>query len=155
MTLKSEVDQVFLAAVESGNIRYTVEPALALGTLLVSDGVVGAWAWAPYIQVVAAAVIPDPCWLCGISYHTGVVGTIEGDVAVAIGAALAEVDIAIFHIVSGIPTAVGVSVNAPALLPYPIRIVGTPRLAVRLAKSTGAGAEGCSVKVILAQAVGA
>lgn len=153
-SIKSEVDSSFLALVESGNIRYTTLPVAALATLLVSDGVVAAWAWAPYIQVVAAAVAPDPCWLCGISVHTGVVETFEGDIAVASGAGAAEVDLAMFHVVSGIPTAVGVSTAGPLFLPYPIRVVASPRFAVRLRKSSAASAAGCSVKLIVAAAVG-
>lgn len=145
----------FNALVNSGNIRYVTYPAAAAPTALVSDGAALAWAWAPYVQIVAAAAIADPCWLCGIAIHTGVVETFNGDIAVASGAAAAEVDLAMFHVVAGIPTAVGVSVAAPSFLPYPIRIVAAPRLAARLRKSTGASAAGCSLKVIAATTVGA
>lgn len=154
MGVPQEVKSTYKALVESGLIRYQTAPANAAATALVSDGVVAAWAWAPYIQVVAAAAIPNPCWLCGITIHTGVVETWNGDIAVASGAALAEVDLAMFPVVSGIPTAVGVSVAGPTMLPYPILIVGSPRLAVRLRKDTAASAAGCSVKLILATAVG-
>ena len=151
---RSQLAQTFLSLVESGNIRYQTLPAGALATALVSDGVAVAWAWAPYVEVAAAAVAPAPCWLCGISIHTGVVETFQGDIAVAIGALAAEVDLAMFHVVSGIPTAVGVSVAGPMFLPYPVKVIGSPRFAVRLRKSTGASAAGCSVKLILATAIG-
>ena len=157
MALKAEVDQLFLATIESGNIRYTLQP-VAAPTVLVSDGAAAAWAWAAYVQIVAAAVIPNPCWLCGIICHTGVVETFEGDIAIARGAAAAEVDLALFHIIAevgNITPADGISVSVPPLLPYAVRIAGSPRLACRLRKSTAASAAGISLKVLIASAVGA
>lgn len=156
MTLKSEVDQLFLAAVQSNNIRYTLQP-IAAPTTLVSDGAAAAWAWAAYVQIVAAATIPNPCWLCGIICHTGVVQTFEGDIAIASGDAAAEVDLALFHIIAevgSISPADGISVSIPPFLPYAIKIIGSPRLACRLRKSTAASAAGVSLKVLLASAVG-
>ena len=156
MTLKSEVDVLFLANIESTNIRYTLQPVGA-PTALVSDGAAVAWAWAAYVQIVAAAVIPNPCWLCGITLHTGVVETFQGDIAIASGALAAEIDLAMFHIIAevgSITPADGISVSLPPLLPYPIKITGSPRLACRLRKSTAASAAGVSLKVILASAVG-
>jgi len=156
MTLKSEVDQLFLATVESGNIRYTLQP-VAAPTALVSGGAAAAWAWAPYVEIVAAAIIPNPCWLCGIICHTGVVETFSGDIAIASGAAAAEVDLALFHIIAevGIITpADGISVSVPPLLLHLVKIVGSPRLACRLRKSTAASAAGVSLKVLIASAVG-
>ena len=156
MALKSEVDQLFLATVESGNIRYTLQP-IAAPTTLVSDGAAAAWAWSAYVQIVSAAVIPNPCWLCGIICHTGVVETFQGDIAIASGAAAAEVDLAMFHIIAEVGTitpADGISVSAPPLLPYAIRIAGSPRLACRLRKSTAASAAGVSLKVLIANAIG-
>lgn len=153
MSHAQHVKAEFLALIESGNIRYVVQPVGA-PVAAVSDGAAAAWAWSAYVQIVAAAVITDPSWLCGITIHTGVVETFNGDFAIASGAAAAEVDLAMFHVVGGIPTAVGVSVAGPLLLPYPIKIVGTPRLAVRLRKDTAASAAGVSLKVILAEAIG-
>ena len=165
MGLKSEVDQVFLAAVQSGNIRYITAPVAAAPVAVVSDGVVAAWAWAPYIQIVAAAIIPDPCWLCGVTMHTVAVESHTADLAIASGALAAEVDLAMVHY-SGVWPVIGVTAaliaNAVARvidsstiwLPYPIRIVGTPRLAGRVRKSSAASAAGISVKCILASAVG-
>lgn len=156
MSLKSEVDELFLANIESANIRYTIQPVGA-PTALVSDGAAAAWAWAAYVQIVAAAVIPNPCWLCGITLHTGVVETFSGDIAIASGAPATEVDLAIFHIIAEVGTitpADGISVSQPPLLPYPIKIIGSPRLACRLRKSTAASAAGASLKLILGSAVG-
>ena len=165
MGLKSEVDQVFLAAVESGNIRYTTAPVAAAPVAIVSDGVVAAWAWAPYVQIVAAAVIPAPCWLVGVTMHTVAVESHTADLAIASGALAAEVDLAMVHY-SGVWPVVGVTAaliaNAVARvvdsftiwLPYPIRIATSIRLAGRIRKSSAASAAGVSVKVILASAVG-
>ena len=165
MGLKSEVDQVFLAAVQSGNIRYTTAPVAVAPVAIVSDGVVAAWAWAPYIQIVAAAIIPAPCWLCGVTMHTVAVESHNADLAIAIGAAAAEVDLAMVHY-AGIWPVVGVTaaliadavprviVSSTIWLPYPIRIATSVRLAGRIRKSTAASAAGVSIKVILATAVG-
>ena len=165
MTLKSEVDQLFLAQLESGNIRYTTAPVAAAPVAVVSDGVVAAWAWAPYIEIVAAAVIPAPCWLAGVTMHTVAVESHTADLAIASGAVAAEVDLAMVHY-SGVWPVVGVTAaliaNAVARLvdsftiwlPYPIRIATSVRLAGRVRKSTGVSAAGISVKCILASAVG-
>jgi len=155
MGVPQEVKATYKALVESGLIRYQTLPAAAAPTALVSDGAAAAWAWmANYVQIAAAAVIPNPCWLVGATIHTGVVETINGDIAIATGAGGAEVDLAMFHFVSGIPTAVGVSVAGPIWLPYPIKIVGSPRVAANIRKSSAASNAGVSIKLILATAVG-
>lgn len=154
MGQKSEIDQIFSAMVNSGSIRITTQPAAAAATALVSDGAAAAWAWAAYVQIIAAAVLPASAWLLGISIHTGVVETWNGDIAVASGAAAAEVDLAMFHVVSGIPTAVGVSVATPTFLPFPVLIQGSPRMAARIRKDTAASAAGCSLKLIIGANIG-
>lgn len=144
--------RLYNTIVGSENIRQTVQPAGA-PIAAVSDGAAAAWAWSAYVELVAADVITDPCWLCGITIHTGVVETFNGDIAIASGAAGAEVDLAVFHVIAGIPTAVGVSVAGPLMLPRPIRIAGSPRLAVRIRKDTAASAAGVSLKAILAEGI--
>ena len=165
MGLGARVRSSFRAQVESGNIRYTTAPVAAAPVAIVSDGVVAAWAWAPYITIVAAAVIPTPCWLCGVVIHTAVVENHNGDIAIASGAAATEVDLAMFHY-AGVIAIVGATAalvaNAQPVtiasstiwLPYPIRIATSLRLAGRVRKSTAVSAAGVSVKVILASAVG-
>lgn len=154
MTKKNEIDQLWMALVQSGNIRYTVQPAAAVPTLLVSDAAAAAWAWAAYVQVVAAAVLPNPCWICGISYSTPTVEAFQSDIAIATGAGAAEVDLAIVSATSEL-FAVVEGKSETITLPYPIRVVGTPRLALRIRKSSAASAAGFSVKVNIAAAVGA
>ena len=151
MSLKSRVSQVWMTEFESQNVRQVVYPVGA-GVAAVSDGVVAAWAWSPYVEIVAAAVIVNPCWLVGIHFHTNAVETFYGDIAIAIGAALAEVDLAIIPVrsilVDVTAQVIATLTDLPILLPKPIKIVGTPRLAVRIRKDTAASAAGGVLKVI-------
>jgi len=157
--LKSLVSRNFLALVESGNIRYVAQPVGA-PIAMVSDGAALAWAWAAYVQIIVAATITDPSWLVGIAIHTCAVETHNGDIAIARGAADAEVDLAIIPYAAAFA---GATANLAAMpivdktiwLPYPVKIAGAPRLAGRIRKNTGVSAAGVSLKVILATAVGA
>ena len=144
---------LYNAFIENGNVRMEMWP-IAAPIAMVSDGVVAAWAWAPYVQIMAAAAITDPCWLAGVTIHTGVVETMNGDLAIATGAGAAEVDLPLIGFVSGIPPAVGVSIFATNWLPIPIRMDGQPRLAGRIRKSTAASAAGFSLKVNCYTALG-
>jgi len=156
-SIRTETDQLFLALVESQNTRQVVYP-VAAGIAAVSDGVVAAWAWSPYVEIVAAAVIANPCWLVGIHFHTNAVQTFYGDLAIASGAIGAEVDLAIIPVRSilvGITAMVIATLtDLPILLPSPIKIVGTPRLAVRIRKNTAASAAGGILKVIALTGLG-
>lgn len=154
MSLPQEVSSSYQALVESGNIRYSVHPLGGAGVAAVSDGVVGAWVISPYVEIIAAAVLTDPSWLVGVSFHTGVVETFYGDIVIASGAIGAEVPLAIIPVVAGVPTAVGVAVAGPYNLPHPVKITGAPRMAVALYKSTGASAAGGTLKIFVATAIG-
>jgi len=157
MGLKSNIDALISANIESQNVRQVVYPVGA-GVAAVSDGVVAAWAWSPYVQIVAAAVIANPCWLAGIHFHTNAVETFYGDLAIASGALAAEVDLAIIpvrSIVVGITAMVIATLtDLPILLANRIRIAGSPRLAVRIRKSTAASAAGGILKVICLTGLG-
>ena len=157
MSFNDKVDQMFLANIESQNTRQVTYP-VAAGVAAVSDGVVAAWAWSPYVQIVAAAVIANPCWLAGIHFHTNAVETFYGDLAIASGALAAEVDLAIIPIRSilvGITAMViATTTDLPTLLAKAIKIVGSPRLAVRIRKSTAASAAGGTLKVICLTGLG-
>lgn len=152
MGVPQEVKSTYKALVESGLIRYTVQPVGA-PIAAVSDGAAGAWVWSAYVQIIAAAVLPNPCWLCGIHVTTPVVEAFLADFAIASGAGGAEVDLAMFHFGSEL-FAVVEGKNTPYYLPYPIQIVGSPRLAVRIRKSTAASAAGATIKALIAAAVG-
>ena len=159
MPVPQEMGSTYQAVVGSDNVRYITEPAGAVGIAAVSDGAAVAWAWmANYVQICAAAVIPNPCWLMGISFHTNAVESFYGEYVIASGAIGAEVDLAMFPVQSFL---VGVTAQLietmtglPHYLPYPIRIAGSPRLALNLRKDTGASAAGGLLKVILATGIG-
>ena len=155
--LKSEVDQLFLAGVQSQNVRQVVYP-VAAGVAAVSDGVVAAWAWSPYVEIVAALVIADPCWLVGIHFHTNAVETFYGDLAIASGALGAEVDLAIVPIrsilVDVTAQVIATLTDLPIALAKAIRIAGAPRLAVRIRKDTAASAAGGVLKAICLTGLG-
>lgn len=157
MGLKQEVDQLFLATVESQNLRQVVYPVGA-GVAAVSDAAAAAWAWSAYVQIVAAGVIADPCWLTGIHFHTNAVETFYGDLAIASGVAAAEVDLAIVPVRSlivGVTAQVIATItDLPITLARAIKILGSPRLAVRIRKSTAASLAGGVLKVIALTGVG-
>ncbi len=148
MSEKTQVSGLYNAKINSANIRYLTYP-VAAGVAMVSDGAAAAWAWAAYVQIVAAAVIPAVCWLRGFLAHTGVVEKAYGDLALAFGGVGAETDLPIVPFVAGIPSEVGINVALPTWLPDPIKIVGSPRLAGRIRKNTGASAMGFTLKVIV------
>jgi hypothetical protein len=153
MGLRQYVESLFLANVQSENARQVVYPVGA-AVAAVSDGAAAAWAWSAYVQIVAAATIPNPCWLVGCFLTLPVVEAFYGDFAIAIGAAGFEVDLAIFPFGEQLFAVVeGKSVTQ--YLPKPIRIVGSPRLAVTVRKNTAASAAGASLKVICATGIGA
>lgn len=156
MGLPQEVRSQWLALVESGNARQVVYPAPNARTAAVSDGAAVAGAYAAYVEICAAAVITNPSWLLGIELDTSVVEAFSGDFAIAIGAGAAEVDIAVFPSAWDFGALAGTSKPTSLQIPamYPIKIVGAPRVAVRLRKSTGASAAGCSLSLILGEAIG-
>ena len=119
-SLKTEVDQSFLALVESGNIRYQALPAGEVPCA------VAAWA-----QLFAAAASPAvPWWIVGFqwSFATGLVVEQSWRVSVgyggADGAAIAAGTVVITNwplVVSG---AAAASMGAPTtqILPYPVKV---------------------------------
>lgn len=157
MGLGARIRQTHLASVESGNIRQVVYP-VGVGVAAVSDDAAEAWVWSAYVQIVAAAAIANPCWLAGIHFHTNAVETFYGDVAIASGASAAEVDLAIIPvrsiIVGAIDMVIATWTDLPILLAKAIRIAGSPRLAVRIRKSTGASLAGGTLKVICLTGLG-
>ena len=156
--MKSEVDQVFLANIMSGNIRYQALPAAEVPC------VVAAWAE----LFVAAASPAVPFWLVGfqIGFATGLAveqswlidlgyGGADG-VAVAAGTVLLT-DWPI-HISCNAAGLLGTVVNQ--ILPYPIRIPVDQvdpgsRMAYSVVDNPVGGAVGAtSLRVLLATVVG-
>ena len=156
--LKSLVDRLFLAKIESENIRQVVYPDANAPVAAISDGGAIAGAWSDYVQICVAGTITDPSWLLGIHLHTPVVEIFAADWAIAIGAGGAEVDIAVFpmswmwNVAPANPELHPLGIVIPTM--YPIKIMGAPRLAVRIRKNTGASAAGASLQLILGEAIG-
>jgi len=153
MSAQGNIKATYQALVESGNVRYAAYPVGA-GIAAVSDGAAAAWAWSAYVEIVAAGTIPNPCWLVGLTYANGAVEDIDADIAIASGAAGAEADLAIIPIRSLLETSVGAGVVTPIMLPFAIKIAGSPRIAIRIRKDTAASAAGGTVKIWVATAIG-
>lgn len=157
-SLKNEVDELFLAAVESGNIRYEAFPAAEVACA------VGAWA-----QLYNAAASPAvPHWLCGfqMSVATGLVVEQSWRVSVgyggADGAAVAAANVLITNwpLVMIGAAAAAMAGSLGGWLPYPVRIPVDQvdpgsRMAYSVVDNPVGGAVGAtSLRVILAYAVG-
>ena len=155
MALKSEVDQLFLAGVESGNIRYQALPAA--GVAIADD--------AAWDQLFAAADAPAvDYWLCGFQFSiaSGLIvaeNTMLFDVGWggADGAAIAAANVILTNwpvAFSAVAAALGPFEIAPKMLPFPVRIPGGSRMAARIAASPIGGQAVTDFRVILVTAVG-
>lgn len=158
MSLKNEVDALYLAALESGNIRYLVHPAGA-PVAIVSDGAAAANAYPAadlHIQILAAGVIADPCWLIGVVIlNNDLEVACFADLAIGFGVDAAGIDRAEFAYFNELAAVAAMTlVMYPIMLPYPVKIIGSPRVAGRIRKSSAASGVGITPKVIFATAVG-
>lgn len=154
MGLKSEVDQNFLAAIESGNIRYQ---ALPVALVPIADD-------AAWDQLFAAAGAPAvDYWLCGFSY--GYATGIAADTCLLVdlgwggadGVAVAAANVILTNwpvVLSAGVAAVGPAGCPSEMLPYPVRIPGGSRMAARIASSPSGTLAFTEFRVILATAVG-
>mgnify|MGYP001568290535 CR=1 FL=1 len=154
MSLKHQVNQNFQALIQSGNIRYQCLP-----TAVVPIADDAAWD-----ELFAAAGAPTvPFWLCGISFNwaTGVVAEVSLLVDVGFGgvdgAAVAAATVVLTNwpitLTAG-AAAVGPDTHAPHMLPFPIRIPQSSRMAARIASSPTGTLALTDFRVILATAVG-
>lgn len=152
MGMRQEIGSLYQALIGSDRVRYAIHPAGA-SIAAVSDGAAAANGWSAYVQIVAAAVIANPCWLTGVFLHLPVVEAFYGDFAIASGGAGAEVDLALVPFDEQLFAVVeGKAYFVP--LAFPVKITGSPRLAVRVRKNTAASAAGCSLRLQIATAVG-
>ena len=152
MTLKSEVDQVWAANIESGNIRYEVRPQIPTAC------VVGASA-----QIFAAAGSPAvPWWVCGfkISVATGIVLETGWTITLGYGgadnAATAGATPIATGIYFGLIGAAAASMGGLdwCMFPYPIQIPvdqATPgsRMAYTVVANPVGGANNCTACYVL------
>jgi len=153
--LKSLVSRNFLALVESGNIRYQ---ALPVALVAIADD-------AAWDQLFAAAGAPATnYWLCGFSY--GIATGLVADVSLLVdlgyggadGAAVAAATVVLTNypvVLTAGAAAVGPSALPAEILPYPVKIPASSRMAARIASSPTGTVAFTEFRVILATAVGA
>jgi len=150
MGIHGEVSELYQTFIESQNLRMVRYPAAIAGFNLVSDGAAAATAYcANYIQVVAAATVANPIWIAGIVLGTPQVEAFYGDIKIATGAVGFEVDL--------VPIPVGTDLfpvvewGHPIIwLPSWIKVIGSPRIAANIRKSTAASAAGYNNCAVLA-----
>ena len=159
MSLKSEVDQIRFAEVESGNIRYQALPAAEVPCA------VGAWA-----QLFAAAASPAvPWWICGFQWSVATGLVVEQGWRVSLGyggadgAAIAAGTVVITNwpivVCGAAAAAMGISSSVqllpkPVLVPVDIVDPGS-RVAYSVVDNPVGGAVGMtSCRVIIATAIG-
>jgi hypothetical protein len=156
MPLKSEVDQLWAAMVNSGNIRYASWPVA--GIAIADDG-----AWDEIVVAGAGPGAAVPCWLCGFSFGnaTGlIVAEIGFEFRIGYGGAAGDGNAPAVELVTN--WAVNFSAVALALGPFviPAQILPRPILmpagvAVEAMYTTLVGASAITrFRVILATAIG-
>ncbi len=154
MGLKSEVDQLFNSFVESGSVRYQCLP---VALVPIADD-------AAWDQLFAAAGAPAvPYWLCGFAYNyaTGIAADVTLLVDVGFGGADGAAIAPATTVLTNYPVALSAGVAAvgpaacpPQMIPYPVRIPATSRMAARIASSPTGTLPLIEFRVILATAVG-
>ena len=156
MTIKNEIDQLWRACVESGNIRYASWPVA--GTPIADDG-----AWDEIVVAAAGPGALVPCWLCGFSFSnaTGLITAETGfEFRIGYGGAAGDGNPPATEVVtnwavnfSAVALALG-PFNIPAqILPYPIKIPAGVAIEAMYTTLVGASAI-TSFRVILATAIG-
>lgn len=157
MGLKSEVDQVFLANVESGNIRYETYPAAQVAVV---DGAPGAWS-----QLWANAAGPVvPYWVMGFTFGVAT-GLIVAEQSILIsfgwggadGAAVAATNVIVngWHLsFTAVAAALGPVFIPAVILPCPVKVPANERMAVQILDHPVAGVALTSFRIITAIAVG-
>jgi len=154
MSFNDKVDQMFLAAIESGSIRYQTLPAAIVP---IADD-------AAWDELFAAAGAPAvPFWLCGISFNwaTGIAAETSLLVDVGYGgvdgAAIAAATVVLTNwpvtLTAG-AAALGPDTHAPHMLPFPVKIPAASRMAARIASSPTGTLAFTDFRVILATLVG-
>ncbi|MDP2730038.1 MAG: hypothetical protein Q8O55_06120 [Dehalococcoidales bacterium] len=154
MSFNDKVDQMFLAAIESGSIRYQTLP---VAIVPIADDA----AWDELFQAAGAPAVPF--WLCGISFNwaTGIAAETSLLVDVGYGgvdgAAIAAATVVLTNwpvtLTAG-AAAVGPDTHAPHMLPFPVKIPAASRMAARIASSPTGTLAFTDFRVILATLVG-
>lgn len=154
MSDRGRISQTWLAQVNSGNIRYQALPAAVVP---IADD-------AAWDELFAAAGAPAvPYWLCGFSFNwaTGIAtevsllidlgwGGVDG-----VAVAAANVILTNFPVtMTAGAAAVGPDTHSPQMLPFPVRIPASSRMAARIASSPTGTLGFTDFRVILATLVG-
>jgi hypothetical protein len=126
-----------------------------VGVQAISGGAAATQVWSPYVQIVAATIIPDPCWIVGFMFNNFLLDApFDGDFAIASGAGGFEVDLIEVPQVGYVASAVGEGATPVVFLPFPVKILGSPRLAVRVRKLSAASAAGATLKLCIYAGLG-
>lgn len=152
---RSRTSQLWLALVNSGNLRYQALPAAAVP---IADD-------AAWDELFAAAGAPAvPYWLCGFTYNFATGGVVaEHSELVDIGwggadgAAVAPANVIVTNFpvcVSAVALALGPFGPFWTTLPFPVRIPASSRMAARIAASPTGGVAFTDFRVVLATALG-
>lgn len=173
MGLPQEVQQTFLAKVNSGNIRYWVIPAgpdadtenaqvaLTPAAGALTYGILVGAAWTPitaqaWDQDDGGAVAIGPAadgWICGV--YGAIITAKEDFYIVNIGSGVAKAEVSLLRV--GFRWVAGTAADAVTgmyiPLPFPIRVVAASRVAGRAARVAG-GANAITVSLLVATGVG-
>ena len=154
MSFSQEVRVLYQAAVNSGAIRYEALPAALVP---IADD-------ANWDQLFAAGGAPAvPYWLCGISFNWATGIAAETTLLVDVGwggndgAAIAAANVILTNwpvtLTAG-AVALGPDTHAPHMLPFPVKIPASSRMAARIASSPTGTLAFTDFRVILATLVG-
>ena len=173
MALTQEIQQSWLAVVNSGNIRYWMIPAgpdgdteeaqvaLAPDAVATVFGILMGAAWTAicaqaWDQDAAGAVAIGPAadgWICGV--YGAIVTAKEDFYVVNIGIGAATFEVSLLRV--GFGYIAGIAADAVAgeyrPLPYPVRVPAASRVAGRAANVAG-GANNITTSLLVATAVG-
>lgn len=143
------LNAIYLATVQTTNVRYRQHPAAAVGVALADD--------AAWVQVIASTVLTTVAWDSELNIGgpaAGITADTEEVIAFgtggADGAAVAAATLTIEHeVIAIINTAVGEYPWPPIVLAVPIRVAASTRRAARISTSiTGGMAVSCGFTVI-------
>jgi hypothetical protein len=140
VSLSNLIGSLYLASVQSDNVRYRQFPAAGAGVAIADD--------AAWDEITASAASPTVnFWLAGLNISlptAGITADTEEVLAVgsggADGATVAAAVLLVEHeILATIDTAVGEYLVPVAYLPVPIRVLATSRIAARISSSITGG----------------
>ena len=124
-------------------VRYKLYPVIAGSGVSGIAITTGAGAWGAWIELIAAALIATPYWVCGLCYHTlagGAIQVMEMQVGGPAGAPV--IGETVFD-----PSLVTPNVGYIPIGPYPVQMAGGSQL---MARGGGAAARGLTTSALIA-----